>query len=140
LEEVVLYLKLVLFKTQIPLNPCLLELIFYMFLINQFGLRDRYIERLNLGSQDGFCFLDSLLHTRLGYQMRTRFTITFKRFTTGIFYWYLHYYFLGNNCTDRLTNKNHLSVNCSSVILLLSVKKNTDGFTNGKYTSKKILL
>jgi hypothetical protein len=43
----------------------------------------------------------------------------------------LHYHSLGKNFTDRFTYENCPLVNLSSV------KKNTDGFTDRKYMSKK---
>jgi len=43
----------------------------------------------------------------------------------------LHYHSLSKNFTDRFTYENRPSVNLSSV------KKNTDGFTERKYTPKK---
>jgi hypothetical protein len=45
----------------------------------------------------------------------------------------LHYNSLGKNFTDRFTYENRPLVNLSSV-----KKKNTDGFTNRKYTLKKL--
>jgi hypothetical protein len=58
---------------------------------------------------------------------------TFNCFTDRIFYRYLHYHSVGNNFTDRFTDENRLLV-----ISFMSVKKNTDGFTDRKYPAKKI--
>jgi len=56
---------------------------------------------------------------------------------------YLHYHFVGKNFTDRFMDENRLSVNVLLVISFLSaffsIKKNTNGFTNGKCVPKKKL-
>ena len=65
-------------------------------------------------------------------------TTKFNIFTDKIFCRYLHYYFIGKNFTDRFMDISRPSVNLSSLISFLSVKTNTDGFTDEKCTPKKL--